>query len=136
VLRTPRRQAESEAYEFAGILGLKDKARRYPESLSGGEQQRVAIARALAMHPALLMFDEPTTRSIQSAARGCVRSCAASSRAATRWSSCLTRPVFWSGLSDNLLYMENGEAIECGETDRILSSPADPRTKDFVQQAE
>jgi len=42
-------------------VGLKDKARRYPESLSGGEQQRVAIARALAMHPALLMFDEPTS---------------------------------------------------------------------------
>src|SRR5207249_1138 len=61
VLRVPREKAEREARELLNSVGLKDKARRYPESLSGGEQQRVAIARALAMHPALLMFDEPTS---------------------------------------------------------------------------
>src|SRR5437899_5186014 len=53
VLRVPRRQAVSEAYELLESVGMKQTARRYPESLSGGEQQRVAIARALAMHPAL-----------------------------------------------------------------------------------
>src|SRR5438477_4716879 len=57
VLRVPRREAETEARNLLESVGLKDKARRYPETLSGGEQQRVAIARALAMHPALLMFD-------------------------------------------------------------------------------
>src|SRR5437764_2397699 len=61
VLHQPRRKAQDEAYELLDAVGLKDKARRYPETLSGGEQQRVAIARALAMHPALLMFDEPTS---------------------------------------------------------------------------
>src|SRR5258708_32727015 len=61
VLRVPRQKAESEALGLLESVGLKDKARRYPESLSGGEQQRVAIARALAMHPALLMFDERTS---------------------------------------------------------------------------
>jgi ABC-type polar amino acid transport system ATPase subunit len=47
VLRVPRKQAEAEAYELLAAVGLKQAARRYPESLSGGEQQRVAIARAL-----------------------------------------------------------------------------------------
>src|SRR5258706_15973725 len=61
VLRVPRPKAESEAYELLESVGLRQAARRYPESLSGGEQQRVAIARALAMHPALLVFDEPTS---------------------------------------------------------------------------
>src|SRR5215472_2494275 len=61
VLRVPRAKAEHEALVLLESVGLKDKARRYPETLSGGEQQRVAIARALAMHPSLLMFDEPTS---------------------------------------------------------------------------
>src|SRR6184192_3937035 len=40
VLRVPREEAKREAYELLDSVGLKDKANRYPESLSGGEQQR------------------------------------------------------------------------------------------------
>jgi len=42
---------------------------------------------------------------------------------------------FLEGLADQLLYMEAGEVVECGETEKILNSPSDPRTKDFVEQA-
>jgi ABC-type polar amino acid transport system ATPase subunit len=136
VLRVPRKKAESEAYELLESVGLRDKARRYPESLSGGEQQRVAIARALAMHPALLMFDEPTSAldpkrsaGLRSLLRGFV----------TRGHTMVivSHSIgFLEGLADQLLYMEGGEVVEFGETERILNSPQDPRTKDFVQQAQ
>jgi ABC-type polar amino acid transport system ATPase subunit len=135
VLRVPRRKAEREAYELLESVGLKEKARRYPESLSGGEQQRVAIARALAMHPALLMFDEPTSAldpRRSAGLRSLLRGFVGRGHTMVIVSHLI---AFLEGLADQLLYMEGGEVIEFGATETILNSPADPRTKDFVQQA-
>ena len=52
--------AKERAMELLDAVGLADRARSFPDRLSGGEQQRVAIARALVHDPPLILADEPT----------------------------------------------------------------------------
>jgi D-methionine transport system ATP-binding protein len=47
--------------EILALVGLTDKANRYPVQLSGGQKQRVGIARGIANHPDVLLCDEPTS---------------------------------------------------------------------------
>jgi lipoprotein-releasing system ATP-binding protein len=55
-----RKEANKRARSVLTKLGLGDKAERFANKLSGGEQQRVAIARAMINSPSLLLADEPT----------------------------------------------------------------------------
>ncbi len=49
----------TKALELLEMVGMSDRAARYPHQLSGGQQQRVALARALAVQPTVLLLDEP-----------------------------------------------------------------------------
>ena len=49
------------AMNLLARIGLTDKKDAYPSQLSGGQKQRIAIVRSLAMHPRVMLFDEPTS---------------------------------------------------------------------------
>ena len=60
VVHKTKRTIRRHVPEALRLVGISDKADRYPDELSAGEQQRVAIARAIINSPRVLIADEPT----------------------------------------------------------------------------
>jgi ABC-type glutathione transport system ATPase component len=101
--------------------------------LSGGEAQRVAIARALAVDPPLLLLDEPTA-SLDPARRNdlgeALLQLAKSGRALVMTSH---DDDFVRDFATRVVVLANGEVVEQGDPQRILSSPQHPATKELLQ---
>ncbi|MBR1712943.1 MAG: ATP-binding cassette domain-containing protein [Alloprevotella sp.] len=67
-----RKERSSRIEEVLTLVGMQDKAAKYPHELSGGEQQRAAIARALLNTPKIILADEPTGNLDQDTGNGIV----------------------------------------------------------------
>jgi len=134
VLGRPRAEAEEEARELLGRFGLAARAGDYPDRLSGGQQQRVAIVRALAMRPELMLLDEVTSAldpELVAEVLQVIRELAAGGMTmviATHEMS------FARDIADRVCFLDDGVILEQGPPERILSTPDEPRTQQFLQR--
>lgn len=111
---------------------VKDKLDKSAHALSGGQQQRLCIARTLAMHPDVVLFDEPcsaldpiSTFAIEETIRD-IASTGICSIIVTHNMEQATR------VSDRTAYFYLGDMVETGPTKEIFGSPKDSRLQDYL----
>jgi oligopeptide/dipeptide ABC transporter ATP-binding protein len=123
--------ARARVREMLELVGLPpDSGARFPHEFSGGQRQRIAIARALALHPKLLVADEPVSAldvSIQSQIINLI----ADLRARLGLSM-----IFISHdlsvirhVSDRIAVMYFGKIVEIGRAADVFDRPAHPYTQ-------
>jgi phospholipid/cholesterol/gamma-HCH transport system ATP-binding protein len=57
----PRAEQRQRCEEVLAMVGLSGTQQKMPAELSGGQRKRIALARAIVLHPAVILYDEPTT---------------------------------------------------------------------------
>lgn len=127
-----RRDAATQAQNWAERVGLGDAVARPARVLSGGERQKLALARALIRAPQILFLDEP---------------CANLDGAATREIEALLRDVVAGGtrvvmathdigqarrLANEVVFLLNGHLHETGPADAFFAGPATPEAAGFL----
>ena len=133
VLRTSQAEATADAKRLLALVGLADKENSYPGQLSGGQQQRVAIARALAMHPTVMLFDEPTSSLDPEMVAEVLQVMLDLSERGMTMVIVTHEVQFARKAADRILFMEDGRIIEEGRPEDLVDSPRNERTKQFLK---
>jgi polar amino acid transport system ATP-binding protein len=136
--RVVRRRNQKEAKEIALALlakvGISEKADCYPAQLSGGQQQRVAIARALAMNPKIMLFDEPTSALDPEMIKEVLDVMLALAKEGMTMLVVSHEMGFARAAASRCIFMDEGQIVEEGTPDRLLTSPSHERTKLFLSK--
>ncbi|WP_057894783.1 quaternary amine ABC transporter ATP-binding protein [Lacticaseibacillus brantae] len=132
--KATRQKAANDALELVGLHGY---AEQYPDQLSGGMQQRVGLARALANNPEILLMDEafsaldPLNRKdmqdelldLQANMQKTIIFISHDLNEALR-------------IGDRIMIMKDGEIVQLGTPEEILSQPADDYVERFIEDVD
>lgn len=133
----PAAERKEKAAQALDIVGLLNWAGSYPASLSGGMQQRVGLARALANDPDILLMDEAF-----SALDPLIRK--EMQDELLELHSRLRKTILFIThdldealkLGDMIAVMKDGEVVQVGTPEEILTNPANDYVRDFVQDVD
>jgi peptide/nickel transport system ATP-binding protein len=120
--------------ELAGLVDLAvNLLDRFPHQLSGGQKARVGIARAIALHPKLVVLDEPTAAldvSVQAVVLNLLQDLKASMGMSYLFVSHDLNVVRL--LCDRVIVMRTGRIVEQGSSEQVLGNPQDTYTKELL----
>ena len=126
--------AFDRATELLQAIGLADFGDYYPAQLSGGQQQRIGIARALAVHPTVLLFDEPTAALDPELVGEVLKVMKAVKQAGVSMIVVTHEMQFAYEVSDRVIFMADGAIVEQVTPQQIFEAPQEPRTQAFLNR--
>jgi polar amino acid transport system ATP-binding protein len=129
-----RKTAQAKALDLLRLVGLAEKADRFPDELSGGQQQRVAIARCLAMDPEIILFDEPTSALDPTMVSEVLSVMRRLAKDGMTMAVVTHEMEFARDVSNRVFYMDEGSIYEEGTPEEVFGSPKKEKTRAFVNR--
>ena len=124
----------SRANEVLELVGLKGWENSFPHQLSGGMQQRVGLARALAVDPDVLLMDEPFSGLDPLIRRSLQDELIRLQQGLHKTLVFITHDLEEAlKLGDRIALMRDGDIMQVGTPEEIVSLPADDYVGDFVR---
>jgi oligopeptide/dipeptide ABC transporter ATP-binding protein len=122
---------DAKVEELLAMVGLSsEQADKYPNQLSGGQARRVGIARALALHPDILVADEPTAGLDVSVAAGILNLLKDLRERLDLTYIIITHNLNVIGfIADRVAVMYLGRIVELAATEDLFSRPKHPYTE-------
>jgi len=131
----PSNERKETVESTSGLVGLnpEEVLGRYPHQLSGGQLQRLLIARALIIGSELLIADEPTSM-IDASLRAGILNLLLDLKKEKKFSVLfITHDIAQTQyLADRVIVMRKGEIVEMDPTEKVLTRPVHPYTKELL----